>query len=224
MTTHTGRQKRPAAFFDLDLTLTDQDSFRLFLKTWYFAKPSRFVYLPCLLFFGILRKLRLISLIRFKEKALIGLKGLPLDEIRDIGNTFFETSVKPFLREKAMKQVAFHRAAGEPVFIISASPDIYVHAVCRYLGCRSYMATQLSVKDNGFTGKFSNPDCLGLEKQKQLLRLVDLHGIDLELSCSYSDHEADLPFLESTGKTVAVTPTRKLHDIAVARGWAVAEW
>jgi len=40
-----------AAFFDLDLTITDRDSLRLFLKVYYLKNIFRSIYIPYVFFF-----------------------------------------------------------------------------------------------------------------------------------------------------------------------------
>lgn len=217
-------QKIAAAFFDLDLTLTNQDSFRLFIKTWYLKKLSRSIYLPYLVFYGLLRKLRLISLQTFKEKVLTGLKGMPLEEIMKTGTDFFNSNLKKTLREKAIQRVLMHKKKGNLVFIISASPDIYVHAVCQHLDCDGYACTRLAYEQGLFIGKFSGPDCIGKEKTIQIQNYANQYRIDLETSYAYSDHEADLMFLKAAGKKIAVTPTGVLEKIALAERWRIEQW
>ncbi len=213
-----------SAFFDLDLTLTDKDSFRLFLKAYYFKNMFNMVYLPYVFYFGLLRKLRLISLKRFKEQALIGLKNKSMDEIRSIGASFFEHHLKTTLREKAIRRIEKHRNSGDFVFIASASPDIYVRAVSRYLNCDGYICSNLALDGTIFTGMLKGEDCIGKEKARRLKRLAEEFQIDLDRSFAYSDHEADLPFLEAAGTRTAVSPTKILHTIACGRGWEIEHW
>lgn len=155
-----------AAFFDLDHTITDKDSFRLFLKYFYLKKGFNLVYIPYVFIFGILRKLRIISLKQFKERALIGLKYKHRKQIRQIGALFFEKHLKKTLRKQAIKRIKKHQQNGDDVFIISASPDIYVHAVCEYLNCKGYQCSNLDYDTDRFTGNFFGPDCISAEKKK----------------------------------------------------------
>lgn len=220
----TIEHKNRAAFFDLDLTLTQKDCFRLFLKTIYLSRTSKLVFLPYLLSLLILRKTRLITLKTFKEKSLICLKGSSPGRIRAMGDFFFQHWIKPLLRQKAIDKVKWHKHRGDRIFIISGSPDIYVHAVCNFLGCDDYACTRLGYDNGIFIGKIMGPDCLGLEKEKLIYALAACHKIDLEASVAYSDHESDLPFFESTGKKVAVTPTPTLEQIALTKNWEIVKW
>jgi len=38
---------------------------------------------------------------------------------------------------------------GDSVFIFSASPDVYVHAVCAYLNCDGYLCSTLDYENGG---------------------------------------------------------------------------
>jgi len=215
--------KNRAAFFDLDLTITDRDSFRLFLKVYYFKNRSNWRYLPYVFFFGLLRKLRLISLQRFKEAALIGLKGKSVADIRQSGMDFFKDHLISVLRPKAVRRIERHQKAGDLVFIVSASPDIYVHAVSRFLDCDGYACSDLATGKGRFTGRLKGLDCIGGEKKRRLGHLSKKHAIDLNRSFAYSDHEADLPFIEAVGAKTVVSPTAKLRGIAGDRDWEIED-
>jgi HAD superfamily hydrolase (TIGR01490 family) len=215
---------RSAAFFDLDLTITSRDSFRLFLKVFYLKKVPRMVYVPYVLFYWGLRRLRLISLKQFKEKALIGLKGKSREDIDRIGSEFFKTHLKHILREKAVDRIENHKRNGDLVFIVTASPDIYVGSVTESLGCDGYACTRLAHPDNRFDGSILGADCIGAEKQREIRHIAEEYSIDLDRSCAYSDHEADMMFLESAGTKVAVSPTETLYKTAVSKGWRIESW
>ncbi len=226
----TSNHKNSAAFFDLDLTLTQKDCFRLFLKSIYLTRisgltrMSGFVYLPYLAYLLILRKSRLISLRAFKERSLIMLKGLTQGRITALGNLFFQHRIKPMLRRKALGKIQWHKCRGDRIFVISASPDIYVQAVCEFLGCDDYACTRLAYDNGKFTGHITGPDCLGQEKETFIHALAKWHKIDLTTSSAYSDHESDLPFFESFGKKVAVSPTPTLEQVALSKNWEIVKW
>ena len=48
--------------------------------------------------------------------------------------------------------------------------------------------------------------------------------LDIKSSYAYSDHESDLPLLEWIGNPTVVSPTMKLREIAMERGWKIEEW
>ena len=223
MTTKEGKY-RIAAFFDLDRTITDRDSFRYFLEYYYLGKLTKWVYVPWILLFGILRKLRFISLQTFKEKALVSFSGKNEIFIRQIGKLFLEKHLLDIIRKKALRRIRGHRELGHFTFIITSCPDIYVRPFVEYLKCDGYECSRLAYRNSRFIGRIFGRDCFGSEKIRRLKAIVEDRALDLSHSYAYSDHESDLPLLELVGKPVAVTPTGQLRRIAIDRGWKIEEW
>lgn len=215
---------KTAAFFDLDLTITDIDTFRLFLKTHYVLSPARLHYTCYIFIFGLLRKLRLISLQTFKQAALVGLRGMSREDIHALGLKIFEQHLKESIRKKAAEQIEFHKERGDLIFIVSASPDVYVKAFSDYLGCDGYCCTELQFHDNIFTGNINGSDCIGEEKRRRVIMEVAAQGVEMNNSFAYSDHDADIPLLASVGHPIAVSPTEQLRKVAVNNNWTVRSW
>jgi len=212
------------ALFDLDLTITNTDTFRLFLKKYYLSSPLLLHKLLYVFIFGVLRKLRFISLRKFKENSLIGLKGASIADISGVGSDYFDRYLKATIRQPAKDAMRYYKDRGYKVLIISASPDIYVQAFSDYLSCDGYLCTELEYFEESFTGNISGEDCIGEEKRKRLMSLVDLANVNLGLSVAYTDHDADLPLLKTVGKPIAVSPTAKLRDIANKENWQIVNW
>ena len=119
-------ERRAGAFFDLDLTITDRDSFRYFLKKHYLYHLQNWRFLPLIFLWAVMRKIRVVSLQTFKEKALVSLKGKEKAFIQQVGQSFFERNLINILREKAVERIEWHRQKSNPVFIVSSCPDIYI--------------------------------------------------------------------------------------------------
>ena len=217
-------EEKIGAFFDLDLTITNRDSFRYFLKRQYLHNFYNWQFVPRLVFWGILRKTRIISLQVFKEKALVCLKGKDRRFVRQVGQFFFERYLLEIVRKRALKKIEWHKGKGHFTFIISSCPDIYIHSLTEQLGCDGYECSRLFYENTKFVGKLEGRDCVGAEKAHRLKLLVENKGLNLANSYAYSDHESDIPLLELVGNPIAVSPTDKLRKVAVNRGWTVEEW
>ena len=183
MTTKEGKY-RIAAFFDLDLTITNRDSFRYFLEFYYLSKLQKWIYVPWILFLGILRKLRFISLQTFKEKALVALTGKNQTFIRKIGQLFLEEHLMQIIREKALKRIRRHRESGHFTFIVTSCPDIYILSLVEHLKCDGYECSRLAYRNSKFIGSIVGKDCFGSEKAKRLKAIVEDRALDL----SHSNH------------------------------------
>lgn len=217
-------QRQVAAFFDLDLTITSRDSFRYYLSKQYLSNLRNWPFVPHIILWGILRKLRVVSLQVFKEKALVALHNKAEKAIRENGNIFFQRHLLEIVRIKALKKIEWHKEKGHLTFIISSCPDIYILPLTELLGCDGYECSKLFYEDTKFIGKLEGKDCIGVEKVHRLKLLVKNKDLDLANSYAYSDHESDLPLLELVGNPVVVTPTKELLRIASQRGWEIEEW
>ena len=217
-------KRQVAAFFDLDLTITSRDSFRYFLKKQYINNCRNWSLAPQVFLWGVLRKLRFISLQVFKEKSLVSLIGKNETVIQDMAKSFFEKHLVNIIRTKALKKIGWHKERGHFTFIISSCPDIYINPLTEHLGCDGYECSRLTYQDAKFVGKIDGRDCLGPEKVKRLQTIFKNRDLDLQQSYAYSDHESDLPLLELVGNPIAVTPTEELRRIAIQRGWGIEEW
>jgi HAD superfamily hydrolase (TIGR01490 family) len=215
---------RTAAFFDLDSTIIDRNSFRYFLAVYHFSKWTKWIYVPWVLIFGILRKLRIISLQTFKEKALISLVGKSDTSIRQIGKSFIEKHLLDIIRKRAVIKIRQHRELGHFTFIITSCPDIYIFALAEHLNCDGYECSRLAYRNGRFIGRILDRDCFGSEKVMRLKAIVENSALDLSRSYAYSDHQSDLPLLELVGRPVAVTPTEQMRRMAIDRGWEIEEW
>jgi HAD superfamily hydrolase (TIGR01490 family) len=215
---------RVGAFFDLDMTITCKDSFRYFLEVHYLKKLTNYIYVPWILFYTILRKLRIISLQAFKERALVSFNGKNERFVRQIGKTFTEKHLLSTVRRRALNRICWHRKLGHIIFIITSCPDIYIPFLAEHFKFDGYECSKLAYRNNKFIGKIEGNDCSGSEKTRRIRTIVEHEAIDLSCSYAYSDHESDLPLLELVGKPVAVTPTKQLRRIAVERSWEIEAW
>lgn len=212
------------AFFDLDFTITSCDTFRAFLREHYLRNYKNWHFIPYLILFGILRKLRVISLQKFKERSLISLLGYDQVAIEKIGNQIFNERLKIYINKVAADRIFWHIKQNHTIFIITGSPDIYVKAFANFLDCNDYACSRLSYKDNVFCGMLHGKDLLGAEKLDAIKELTQKYKIDLSVSYAYSDHHSDLPMLNAVGNPVIISPTKNLRNIATKKKWPIFIW
>ena len=218
------QNKKIAAFFDLDMTITKEDSFKYFLQKQYLSNVKNWKLIPHLFLWGVMRKIRFISLRKFKEKALYFLKGCSELEIEAMGKKYFERYLIHNIRKKAIEKIEWHNRKGHFTCIISASPDIYLSSVSEYLKCNYYDCTKLLFKDNKFTGKLDGSDCSGFEKKTRIISIGIKEHLDLTISYGYSDNESDSPLFETVGNPIVISPSPLLYSISLSRGWQVETW
>jgi len=139
-----------------------------------------------------------------------------------MSNEWFQAMLRHYIAPGARERVAWHRAQGHQVAIVSASTPYAVHPVAQALDLgEAYLSTRLEVIDGRFTGRVIAPACYDEGKLILARDYAARHGIDLAQSYFYSDSHRDLPLLEAVGHPVAVNPNRRLARLAAARGWPV---
>jgi phosphatidylglycerophosphatase C len=78
--------------------------------------------------------------------------------------------VTRFLRGSAVACVRAHQELGHRVFVLSASPAVFVRPVVRTLGIEAnqVLATELAVAGDRYTGRLQGLNCYGPEKLRRL--------------------------------------------------------
>jgi len=130
--------------------------------------------------------------------------------------------VLPRIYPEMLDEVAAHRAAGRPTFIVSAAGDGMVRLLAQVLGMTGGIGTRYELDaDGAYTGRLDGPFMYGEGKVEALERFAAEHDVDLAASWAYSDSASDLPMLRSVGHPVAVNPDADLAAVAAAEGWRV---
>ena len=179
--------------YDFDGTITNRDSLFDFLR---FSTNGAHYFLSMLLFsplfiaaiLGIVSKSsvkrRLVSHF-MKGKTRAQLRTLSL-EYRDF--IFGEKT----MRSGALLSIDENLKKG-PVYIVSASLDIWLEDIARHLGVGLICTRALFVKDV-FDGSFSTPNCNYEEKPKRVRQEIDLDTF--EHIHYYGDSKGDMAMKE----------------------------
>ena len=216
-----------AAFLDLDKTVIAKASIAAFGRSFYQgglinrrlvvrALVSQIVYLNL----GASEQ----KLARVRESMLTLTKGWDQAQIRAIVREALEETVEPIIYAEALDLIEFHRAQGNRVYLVSASPEEIVEPLAEHLGVDGSIATRAVVDDQGrYTGEMEFY-AYGPFKAEAMRALAETEGLDLAESWAYSDSYTDLPMLEAVGHPVAVNPDRVLAKVAREREWEVMQW
>lgn len=213
-----------AAFFDLDKTVIARASMVAMGRPLYReGLVSRWLLLRAV--WGQLVYLWIgadeAKLARTRDSVLRLAAGWERDRVARITRDAIEEVLEPIVYDEALDLIAEHRAAGRPVYLVSASPMEIVDPLAEHLGVDGAIATVAEVGSDGrYTGKVLRY-CYGAEKVDAMRELAATEGIDLGESWAYSDSATDVPMLAAVGHPVAVNPDRELLREARARGWAV---
>ena len=210
---------RSCAVFDLDGTIIDNSSERVFLK--YLLERGE---LP-------LRNLSqwLLDFIRTRDlrqaKAnKVYLKGLDYQHICDLAQICFTECLVERISPKVFDLIEFHRTEGRTIVILSGSLELLVRFFYEHLKADLMIGYALEVIEEEITGRGVGLNPYGENKAKLVQELAEAHNFDLSESYAYGNHHSDAHKLKQVGHPVAVNPDRKLQEIASANDWQIEQF
>ena len=212
------------AFFDVDRTLVDCNTGRLFLQD--LRRRGEISFLRALRAMGWMLKyhLSLIDLEAVAERLVAQMRGWSEKEFAERCRRWVEDDVLPRLLPSALRKIERHRDEGHLLAILSSSPTYVTRPIAETLGLDEVLSTQFEVQGGQFTGRLVGPACFGKGKVHWAEDLVARKKVDLSSSWFYTDSYSDLPMLERVGNRVVVNPDPRLRRTARQRGWTVENW
>jgi phosphatidylglycerophosphatase C len=210
--------KTSIALFDLDGTLTYQDTLFHFLTGYLARRPGRalraLAIVPALFAFALGGRDRG----RLKSRVIRAVMGgLPRAEVDAYAERFVAT-LKPRgrFRPGALSTLEAHRAAGDRLVLLSASPDLYVPLVGRLLGFERSVCTEVRWRDGRLDGSLATENRRGEEKVRCLERLrAEFPGAAV---IAYGNSGSDLPHLARADRGVLVNAGASARQRAAGLG------
>lgn len=217
-----------AAFFDVDNTLIQGSSLILLAEE---LAKRRFISLRELAP-ALVKQLRYrlsgsenpADIAEGREQALSIVKGKSVAELQALCQDIVDRHMLTKAYESTVDLAAMHIAAGQQVWLVSATPVQIGQALAERLGFTGALGTVAEEADGKFTGRLVGDILHGPGKQHAVAALAAIQQLDLERCTAYSDSINDLPMLEMVGSPVAINPDRKLRRHAKQRGWAVRDY
>ncbi len=212
------------ALFDLDGTLTWRDTLLPFLAGYALRHPLRLLRLwrlaPALI--GYLVRDRDRG--RLKSKAIRAVMG---GDRRDL----IEAWAEPFVlalgprhrfRAGALTALQAHRAAGDHLVLLSASPDLYVPRIGRLLGFERTLCTELKWRGDRLDGGLKSANRRGEEKLR-CLESLRCHYPGAPI-VAYGNSASDLIHMRRADRAVLVNGSAAARRQAAKAGIPVADW
>lgn len=184
--------KQNIAFFDFDGTISQKDSLFLFVK--FLVGKKRF-------YWGILTHLHillgyLVGILKnsYAKQSLSSyyFKDYEIQEFL-LKCEKFQPTLKSILKDSALQRLHWHKEQGDKIVLVSASFREYLIPLCEELDI-DCIATALEVKDKKLSGRFSTPNCYGIEKAIRIKAKYNLD--DFDRIYAYGDSNGDREMLD----------------------------
>lgn len=165
------------ALFDFDGTITTHETMPAFVRAT--VSRPRLVAGYLLLWPVILGyKLGFVSGSRVRAAIVrIAYAGQPAAWLQVRGDAFARDYLEHHLRPEAMRRIAWHRARGDAVLIVSGGLDGYLRPWADAHDLEMLCST-LESRDGRLTGRYAGPQCVGTEKARRVAARFDLSGFE----------------------------------------------
>lgn len=216
-----------AAFFDVDNTVMAGAS------AFYYARglaTRRFFTTGDLLRFSARQiRFRLIGenmsqVGQTREQALSFVAGRTVGQITALGEEIYDELMAEKIYPGTLALARRHLAAGQRVWLVTATPVELAAIISRRLGLTGALGTVAAVRGDVYTGALVGELLHGQAKATAVRELAAREGLDLGRCTAYSDSINDIPMLSVVGTAVAVNPDSQLRDVAKRRGWQIVDF
>lgn len=148
--------------------------------------------------------------------------GLERADIERLSTAYVAAVREHGVFPEALAAIAAHRAAGDHLVLMSASPDLYIPKLGLLLGFDEVVCTRLAWVDGRFHGELLGENCRGPEKLRQLNRLKNRHpGMP---TIGYGNSAPDLDHLVHCDAAVYVNARPAERERLAALGLRLADW
>lgn len=210
--------------FDLDVTLTQYDTFLPFIVGYLRHHRKRRSLRLWKLPLGLLKFWRWGDRTWLKTemlRAFVG--GEPRARVAAWTERFVDNLLAEAMRAQGLVQLRDYQSHGVRVILASASFDIYVDRIAEKLGVDEVLATRAAWNSRGRLVGMDGENCRYEEKLRRVKALPDMpeDGVGV---VAYSDSHADLPLLSWAEHGVAVWPSKRLVHQVGGLGLDVVRW
>jgi HAD superfamily hydrolase (TIGR01490 family) len=231
----TGRDQGPvhlalpvAAFFDVDNTLIRGASIYHFargLAARNFLAPTDVVRMTMRhLSFRVHGTEDLNQVDAVRQAALAFVAGRRVDDMVHLGEEIYNETIASRIWAGTRELTERHLAAGEQVWLVTATPVELAEILARELGLTGALGTVAEIEDGVYTGRLVGGLLHKEAKATAIRALAEREDLDLARCTAYSDSANDLPMLSLVGHPNVVNPDRRLRAEAERRGWPVHEF
>jgi phosphatidylglycerophosphatase C len=220
----TTAPRRWVALFDLDGTLTWHDTLFLFLMSFLRRYPARTLALWRLPFALGSFLIRNHDRGLLKSRVIRMVMGGATRSVVDACADSLVGSLGPHhrFRPAALAALEAHRAAGDHLVLLSASPDLYVPRIGRSLGFERTLCTEIEWRGDRLVGTLKTANRRGAEKLRCLAWLRTQYP-DLPI-VAYGNSASDLDHMQHADRALLVNGNAGARALAARWGIPTSDW
>ena len=163
-----------------------------------------------LAFFNRIRIIPLIhqffpSLSINKKLTLRLLKGLPEEQVKQLGQEYYIEVVKKRLINKTITLLQEKQEDGYDIILASGGYNLYLYHIEPF----NVFCSIIQFKNGLCTGRLDGKDCMGVEKVRVLNNHLNRKEVYVE---AFSDSLSDLPLLQWADRSYLIEKVNKKHN------------
>ena len=162
-----------------------------------------------------------LDIYNYLEFSLAPFAKLSRSELNNLHQEFMENIIQTMWLPKADKLIESHRSKKDMLIVITSTNYFVVEPICKKLGIKNIIATELEEYNNTYTGRVSGIPSFGKGKVSRLTDWLKASDFSLKGSTFYSDSINDLPLLQLVENPIAVDPCPKLKEKAIDLDWKI---
>jgi HAD superfamily hydrolase (TIGR01490 family) len=159
-----------------------------------------------------------------RQSALAFVADHKVADIVELGEQIYDETMARRIWQGTRDLALRHLAAGERVWLVTATPVELANILSSRLGLTGALGTVAETRDGVYTGALAGGLLHGEAKAAAVRALAAREGLDLALCSAYSDSANDLPMLQLVGHPHVVNPDSRLLAEARQRGWPVHDF
>ncbi len=159
-----------------------------------------------------------------RQAALAFVAGHRVADIVALGEEIYDDTMADRVWEGSRELTRRHLAAGQRVWLVTATPVELANILARRLGLTGALGTVAESVQGVYTGRLVGGLLHGEAKAEAVRALAEREGLDLSRCTAYSDSANDLPMLALVGYPNVVNPDAELREAARLHSWPVHDF
>lgn len=201
--------------FDVDFTLTKKETLIQLYLFMLKRNIGLIKYIPRNIMAGIFYGIGIYDAEKSKETFIKFLDGINEADMKNLVKKFYEERLSKILYKDAIDTIKKLKKQGYKIYLISASPQVYLEELYNIKEVDKIIGTKLKVENGIYKSAIEGSNNKGEEKVRRLKEILKEENIEVDFKNSYmfSDSLADLPLFELVGNPYLINSKKSYNNI-----------